>query len=331
MADLERRETRGWEVLELTTDAIAVTRAPRSRWRRLVPDPASRRAELLRSTPWGLPAYGAPILPGDSEAQAMSTFGGWQTLFPNGGDAVDGAGRRVGASTARRALTPLDWEYTGTSLIMNGRLRHTPFSLTRTISLRGHELSLGETVRNVGRERDRDHVGQPAHPGWRPAGSGHRARRRRHRGPSRPPVRRVRRATTTSARGRVRRGRPPWSTCAPCPAPTPNESRLAYLSDLTRPWLRVTRPERRLGLDLEWDEQPLAARVVPAGGGRPERLPLVRRRLLPQPHPVHQLAGARAARGPPGRREHPVDPGRSHPYVVRHPDRAPGLGRGREQ
>ena len=28
MADLERRETRGWEVLELTTDEIAVTVVP---------------------------------------------------------------------------------------------------------------------------------------------------------------------------------------------------------------------------------------------------------------------------------------------------------------
>jgi hypothetical protein len=251
VADLERRETRGWEVLELTTDAIAVTVVPGlggAIWS------LTRRADdvtLLASTPWGLPAYGTPVLPGDSFTQAMSTFGGWQMIFPNGGDTVTDHGVERGFDGEAR-VTPLDWEYTGSSLIMNGRLRRTPFTLTRTISVRGHELSLGETVRNVGREGVETIWGSQLTLGGDLLG------------PDttldtaatviRPDPRFVTSATyddlapwprTPGASGMV--------NLRTVPGPTADESRLAYLSDFTRPWLRVTRPERRLGLDLEWD------------------------------------------------------------------------------
>ena len=117
-------------------------------------------------------------------------------------------------------LTPLDWEYTGSSLIMNGRLRHTPFSLTRTISLRGHELSLGETVRNVGRERIATMWGSQLTLGGDLLGPGHRARRRGHRGPPRPPVRPVDELRRPQPVAAYAGAGTPWSTCGPCPAPT---------------------------------------------------------------------------------------------------------------
>ena len=172
-------------------------------------------------------------------------------------------------------LTPLDWDYTGSSLIMNGRLRHTPFNLTRTISLRGHEVSLVETVRNVGNERIATMWGSQLTLGGDLLG------------PDtvldtaatvvRPDSRFVLgRATTMSARGRVRRRGDAVVNLRSVPGPDTDESRLAYLGDFTRPWLRVTRPERRLGLDLEWDGEPLAARVVPAGGGWPSGFPWYR-------------------------------------------------------
>jgi hypothetical protein len=252
VADLERREIRGWPVLELGTDAITATIVPGlggAVWS------LTRRAdgaELFGSTPWGLPAYGAPPLPGRSDAQAMSTFGGWQTLFPNGGDATTVQGVEWGFDGEAR-LTPLDWDYTGSSLILNGRLRHTPFNLTRTISLRGHELSLGETVRNVGNERIATMWGSQLTLGGALLG------------PDtvldtaatviRPDSRFVPSASYDDVS--------PWPrtpagdavvNLRSVPGPDTDESRLAYLSDFTRPWLRVTRPERRLGLDLEWDE-----------------------------------------------------------------------------
>ena len=244
---------RGWEVLELATDAITATVVPGlggAVWS------LTRRAdgaELFGSTPWGLPAYGAP----DSARQtprpsAMSTFGGWQTLFPNGGDAATVQGIEWGFDGEAR-LTPLDWEYTGTSVIMNGRLRHTPFSLTRTISLRGHELSLGETVRNVGHERVATMWGSQLTLGGDLLG------------PDtvldtaatvvRPDPRFVPSTSYDDVSPWPRTpGRDAMVNLRTVPGPDANESRLAYLSDFTRPWLRVTRPERRLGLDLEWDE-----------------------------------------------------------------------------
>ena len=251
MADLERRKTRGWEVLELTTDAIAVTVVPGlggAIWS------LTRRADdasLLHTAPWGLPTYGSPALPGNPFAQAMSTFGGWQMIFPNGGDAaIDHDVQRGFDGEAR--VTPLDWEYTGSSLILDGRLRHTPFTVTRTISLRGHELSLGETVRNVGREGLETMWGSQLTLGGDLLGPD----------------------TVLDTAATVVRPDPqfvpsttyddlaPWPrtpgasgmvNLRPVPGRTADESRLAYLSDFTRPWLRVTRPERQLGLDLEWD------------------------------------------------------------------------------
>jgi len=252
VADLERRETRGWEVLELATDAIAVTVVPGlggAIWS------LTRRADgagLLYNTPWGLPAYGAPTVPGDAAAQAVSTFGGWQTLFPNAGDAVEAYGADWGCDGEAR-ITPLDWEYTGSSLIMEGRLRHSPFTLTRTLSLRGHELSIGETVRNVGREWLMTMWGSQLTLGGDLLGPD----------------------TILDTAATVVRPDPrfvpstgyddvsPWPRAVGAvgmvnlrtvPGPEANESRLVYLSDLTRPWLRVVRRERRLGLDLEWDE-----------------------------------------------------------------------------
>jgi hypothetical protein len=268
VADLERRETRGWEVLELTTDAIAVTVVPGlggAIWS------LARRADeasLLYSTPWGLPTYGAPPLPGGSSAQVASTFGGWQTLFPNGGDAVTVQGVEWGFDGEAR-LTSLDWEYTGTSLIMNGRLRHTPFTLTRTISLRGHELSVGETVRNLGREQVVTMWGSQLTLGDDLLGPDtvlDTAATVVHPDPKFVP--------STSYEELS-----PWPrTPGPAgmvnlrtvPGPTADESRLSYLSHFTRPWLRVTRPDRRLGLDLEWDDSrwPHVWYRLEAGGHR---------------------------------------------------------------
>jgi len=268
VADLIRRETRGWEVLELTTDALAVTVLPGLGGAIWSLTRRSDGAGLLYNTPWGLPAYGSPSVARNSLVQAMSTFGGWQPLFPNAGDAVTVQGVEWPFDGEAR-LTPLDWEYTGTSLIMNGRLRHTPFTVTRTISLRDSELSLGETVRNVGRTGIETMWGSQLALGGDLIGPD----------------------TILDTAATVVRPDPkyaestsyddlsPWPrTPGPfgminlrsAPGPTADESRLTYLSDFTRPWLRVTRPERRLGLDLEWDDStwPHVWYRLEAGGHR---------------------------------------------------------------
>lgn len=77
MAELERRELRGWEVLELSSEVITVTVIPRlggALWR------LTRRADaaaLFWTPPWGLPEYGAPGLSASPEVAAVTTRGGW--------------------------------------------------------------------------------------------------------------------------------------------------------------------------------------------------------------------------------------------------------------
>ena len=48
-----------------------------------------------------------------------------------------------------------DWEFTGSSLVLSARLARSPFEISKIISLRGGELTVGETVRNVGASRSR--------------------------------------------------------------------------------------------------------------------------------------------------------------------------------
>jgi hypothetical protein len=251
VAELEQRELRGWEVLELSTEAISVTVIPGlggAVWS------LTRRADdaaLFWTPPWGLPAYASLSRPASPEVAAISTRGGWQTLFPNAGRSVSVQGVELGFDGEARQ-THLDWEYTGSSLVMNGRLIRTPFTITRTLSVRGSELSLGETVRNVGGEWAEVMWGSQLLLGGALLGAD----------------------TAVDTGATIVRSDPefdpsasyddlsPWPRARGphsmvnlrnVPAEDAAESRLAYLSELTRPWLRVSRPSRQLGFDLEWD------------------------------------------------------------------------------
>ena len=251
MAELERRVLRGWEVLELSSEAITVTVIPGLGGALWSLTRRADAADLFWTPPWGLPPYGATDLPAGAETAAVTTRGGWQTLFPNAGDSVTVHGVQWGFDGEAR-LTHLDWEFTGSSLVMNGRLVRAPFTLTRTVSLRGPELSVGETVRNVGGERIQTMWGSQLMLGGALLGAD----------------------TVVDTAATIVRPDPAFSPSASyddlspwprahgthsmvnlrnVPAADAAESRLAYLSDLTRPWLRVSRPSRQLGFDLEWD------------------------------------------------------------------------------
>ena len=72
------------------------------------------------AAPWGLIARGAPPRPARGQAQAADPSpGGWQTLFPNGGDSVSVYGVEWGFDGEVRT-TFCDWEFTGSSLVMTG-------------------------------------------------------------------------------------------------------------------------------------------------------------------------------------------------------------------
>ena len=195
MAELQRREVRGWEVLRLSTDALVADVLPGlggTIWS------LTRRAdgaELLWAAPWGLPPAAHPRGRAPARPAVDTSPGGWQTLFPNGGDSVSVHGVEWGFDGEART-TFCDWEFTGSSLVMTGRLARSPFEISKIISLRGHEVTRRRDRPQRGRRAGRDHVGQPAEPRWRSARARYRGRRGGDDGPAGPGVQPVP-ATTT--------------------------------------------------------------------------------------------------------------------------------------
>ena len=149
---IEQLTVRDWEVLRLTGGSVSLDLVPALGGTVTALRRVSDGASLLWSTPWGLRRRGALSLPGSSEAQMVDTYpGGWQTLFPNGGDTAVVGGVEWGYNGEAR-LTWLDWEVDGDSLVLTGRLVRSPFTLRKTFTLEGDEVVLDETVHNVGGE-----------------------------------------------------------------------------------------------------------------------------------------------------------------------------------
>jgi hypothetical protein len=252
MAQLEELQIRGWDVLRLSTDALEAEIIPglggtiTSVTRRV------DRAALLWSTPWGLRARGASSLAATPQAQMIDSLaGGWQTLFPNGGDSVFVNGVDWGQDGEAR-VTWLDWEFTDSSIQMTGRLIRSPFEITKIISMRDHEVTVGETVRNVSRERIETMWGNQLMLGGVLLGP----------------------ETTVDAAAAVVRPDPlinrdasyddlmPWPrshgpeamiNLRLVPEPDSRETRLAYLSDFSQPSIKISRPSHRIAIELEWD------------------------------------------------------------------------------
>jgi hypothetical protein len=195
-----------------------------------------------------------------------SLAGGWQTLFPNAGDSVFVHGVDWGYDGEAR-LTWMDWEFTGSSVRMTGRLIRAPFELTKIISVRDHEITVAETVRNMGRERIETVWGSQLMFGGALLG----------------------RETIVDAAAAVVRPDPqtspgtsyddlmPWPrshgsgamiNLGLLPDPEAGETRLAYLSDFSRPMISISRPSHRVGIELEWDAEvfPYVWYAMEAGG-----------------------------------------------------------------
>lgn len=164
MAEQQQVTRRGWQVVRLTSERLAVEVVPGfgatiCSIRRLADD-----LEVLHQTPWGLPAYGSIALGGTAEVLRHDLDpGGWQTLFPNGGDTVTVNGAEQGFDGEARIafFEPADeggdeardeGEGAGdeTTLRLRARLRRSPFEITKTITLDGATVTVSETVRNVG-------------------------------------------------------------------------------------------------------------------------------------------------------------------------------------
>jgi hypothetical protein len=251
--DPEALVVRGWDVLRLTSDTLQVDVVPAlggtvvSLVRR-VDD-----LELLWQTPWGLRHHGSLDLPGTAEVAAYASYpGGWQPVFPNGGDSASSHGAEWGFDGEAR-VTWLDWQVEEAQLLLSGRLVRSPFQLNRAVMLRDDEITITDTVTNVGREHVDVMWGQQIAFGSALIG---------------PDT--VVHAGSTTVRSDPRlASSASYDDLLPWPraygqqgmvnlrgvgAVDHPESRLAYLSDFTDATISVRRPSADLLVELRWDE-----------------------------------------------------------------------------
>ena len=251
--EIQQLTVRDWEVLRLSSDRVSLDLVPALGGTVIALNRRSDDAALLWSTPWGLRHRGAWAVPGSSEALMADTYpGGWQTLFPNGGDTAVVQGVEWGYNGEAR-LTWLDWAQLGDSLVLTGRLVRSPFTLRKTFTLEGDEVLLEETVHNVGGEVVEVLWGSQLALGGDLVGPGSSVTT------SASTVHPDPRSSISDSYDELM----PWPrshgprsmvNLSRLPGPDADETRLSYLADFTTPSLTVRSPNRRLGLDVSWEE-----------------------------------------------------------------------------
>jgi hypothetical protein len=263
---IEQLEVRGWEVLRVSSEAVSLDVVPALGGTVTALSRRSDNASLLWSTPWGLRHRGGWSLPGSSEAQMADTYpGGWQTLFPNGGDTAVVEGVEWGHHGEAR-LTWLDWEQRDGTLVLTGRLVRSPFTLSKTFTFEGEQVVLEETVHNVGGERVEVMWGSQLALGGDLVGPGSSV------ATSASTVHPDPRSSVAASYEELM----PWPrshgprsvvNLSRLPGPDADESRLSYLTDFETTSVTVRSPDRRLGLDLSWDDSwPYLWYSLEAGG-----------------------------------------------------------------
>src|SRR5664280_2936351 len=89
MASVTTRDYRGWQVVNLETPQLRVDVVPGKGGDLTSVVHLTTGVELLWHTRWGLRARGSMTTPGSSEAALSEAYpGGWQSVFPNAGDAA---------------------------------------------------------------------------------------------------------------------------------------------------------------------------------------------------------------------------------------------------
>ena len=89
MASVTTRDYRGWQVVNLETPQLRVDVVPGKGGDLTSVVHLTTGVELLWQTRWGLRARGSMTTPGSSEAALSEAYpGGWQSVFPNAGDAA---------------------------------------------------------------------------------------------------------------------------------------------------------------------------------------------------------------------------------------------------
>jgi galactose mutarotase-like enzyme len=143
---------RGWDVVVLESDDLAATIVPGlgGAITSLVHKASS--TELMWSTRWGIRERGGLTSPSSREAALYEAYpGGWQTVFPNAGDACVEHGVEWGMH-GEVWTTPLAWMPSDAGLRLEATLVRSPFHFTKQIELRGMRLRVTEVALNVGNE-----------------------------------------------------------------------------------------------------------------------------------------------------------------------------------
>ena len=242
---------RGWEVLRLTSDQLVADLVPALGGTVISLRRCSDDLELLWQTPWGLRHRGGVELEGSPETLMYGSYpGGWHPIFPNGGDAATAHGAEWGFDGEAR-VTWLDWTVEGDRVVLTGRLARSPFTISRTVRLRDAEISITDTVTNVGAEHIDVMWGQQIAFGEALLG---------------PDT--VVRSGSTTVRSDPRLAAEsisyddlmPWPRAygqkgvANLSRVAETETRLAYLSDFSDATITVRRPSRSLTVQLRWEE-----------------------------------------------------------------------------
>lgn len=146
---IEPTTERGWTILTLSNDRLQITVVPGKGGDVLSLRRAGHDEDLLWSTPWGLRPQGSTAVGGNTRAQSTEAWpGGWQSLFPNGGDSATTRGVEW-PENGEACTAPYDWEpIEGAGVRLRTRLVRSPFRVTREITLDEDTVVLTETVRN---------------------------------------------------------------------------------------------------------------------------------------------------------------------------------------
>ncbi len=149
-------EISGFRAITLENELIAVTVLPDkgADIYSLVSKP--HNLDVLWKSPWGLTHGPVPGAAAFSEAAWLDQYeGGWQVLFPNGGDACVYRGAPLsfhGEASAARWTCSHRSSATEAAMDLTLTLRRSPFTISRTLSLRRGEpvLHIEESIANLG-------------------------------------------------------------------------------------------------------------------------------------------------------------------------------------
>jgi uncharacterized protein DUF4432 len=251
----------GWNVVRMTCPPLVVDVVPGKggdilsvRWLPL-------DVNLLWESPWGLRPRAVEQPAGDSVAAFLESYpGGWQTIFPNGGDAAVEQGVEWGFH-GEASLVGWDDKVVEDgpeccSLRLSTKLSASPFELERTLTLDAGGLVVSETARNtsaVAREAMWSHhpaFGAPLISGVARLDCGAAAfvaddERDVTAGDLEPG------AMTPWPNARTRDGR--LTDLRVVPPDGPALDRFGYLTGFERGWASIANDEIGLAVRLDWD------------------------------------------------------------------------------